>query len=359
MLKNDYEALAKECRPHYLKRIARHPFFGYIVLMILLIIVQLLHMFTDLISMTVSQAINTTMILAVAALGLGILLMMSGLLSLGTGSFIGLGTYIAGNLLKLLDLPFVFYLAVVAVAGVIIGVVVGVISLRAKGIHLMIVTMALSYIMYTMFVLPNPFTGGPSGLTQVPFPTLLFLFKTNRETMYFVVLAVTFLLIILTLNVINSTIGRAMLGMSQSESLAQAMGIHLLKYRVLAFVIATVYAMVSGALYIASIASSSPYTWTTTLAMNILVAVIIGGTAKPVGVIAGSFLMFCLDLAILDNIPFFANNPTAAVFFMGFLIILIVMKYPGGLMWMLTSLKQKTQTFFYMRRLKKYGPDES
>ncbi|MDR1693246.1 MAG: branched-chain amino acid ABC transporter permease [Oscillospiraceae bacterium] len=358
-LQNEYAELAKACKPHYLRRVARHPFFGYIVLMVMLVVVQLLYMFTGLISLTVSQAINTTMILAVAALGVGILLMMAGLMSFGTGAFMGLGTFIAGNLLKVFDLPFVFYLAAVALAGVVIGVVVGVVSLRAKGIHLLIITMALSGIMGTMFVLPNTFTGGPSGLSGVPFPTLIFLFDTSRETMYFVVLVVTFLLIAVTLNIINSSIGRAMLGMSQSESLAQAMGIYLLKYRVLAFVVATVYSMLAGALYVASISSSSPYTWTTALSMNILVAVIIGGTAKPAGVIAGSFIMFCLDLAILKSIPFFVENPTFSVFFMGILIILIVMKYPGGLMWMLASLKYRLQTFRTMRRLKKYGPDES
>lgn len=358
-LKNDYEVLQSSYNPHSFKRIVKHPLFGYVVMSLALIALQLLFMYTDLISLTVSRAINITMIYCIASMGLGILLMMSGLISLSTGVFIGLGSYIVGNLLKLLDMPFILFLIIVVGVGVVLGIVVGIISLRAQGIHLLIVTLALSYIMSSLYILPNPFTGGPNGFRDVPYPTLLFLFQTNRETMYFVVLAVMFLLIVVTLNIINSPTGRAFLAMSRSESLAQAMGIKLLKYRVLAFVIATVYAMLAGALYIASLTSSSASSWTSVLSMNILVAVILGGTAKPAGVLMGSAVMFGLNLAVLSNIEFFARNSTASSFFMGILIILIVMKYPGGLMWFLASVKNGVRKFFAQRRLNKYGPDET
>jgi len=159
-------------------------------------------------------------------------------------------------------------------------------------------------------------------------------------------------------NIINSPVGRAFLSVSRSESLARAMGINLLKYRLLAFILSSVYAMIAGALYIASYTSSNATSWTSALGSNILVAVIIGGTAKPAGIFLGCAVMFGLNVGVLSNIEFFARNSTAASLFMGILIILIVMKYPAGLMGFLESIKAKARGFFMKRRLKKYGPEQ-
>lgn len=345
--------------PSRLGKMKKHPLFGYVILCAVLLIFQILYMNTDFITLTVSRALNLTMIYTIASMGLGILMMMGGLISMSSGVFIGLGAFICGNLLKLLNLPFVCYLLIVIVAGVLLGLGVGIISLRASGINLLILTLALSYILYTLYLLPNPFTGGSSGLINVPYPKLLGFFQTNRDTMYFVVLTVMFLLIVVTMNVINSPSGRALLAMMRSESLAKAMGISILKYRLFAFTISTVYAMIAGALYIASLTSGNATTFTASLGMNLMVAVILGGTAYPAGVFIGCLVYFALNMAVLSNIEFFARNSTAATFLMGILIIVIVMKYPGGLMWFLNSIKSKISTFIYKRRMKKYGPDEN
>ena len=281
-LKNDYTELEKSCGPKPVKQMTKHPLFGYILVSVALIIVQMLYM-SGLVPLNISQAIMQTMIYVVAGMGVGILLYLAGLMSFATGAFIGLGTYLAAYILKAYMVPFVVILAIVAVVGVLAGVVVGFVSLRVKGMHLLIITLALATVMSTMYALPNEFTGGPTGISKVPFPELAMFFKTNRDTMYFVILAVMFILIVITLNIINSPMGRAMLAMASSESLAQAMGIKLLKYRVLAFVIATVYALLAGVLYVSYMQSSIYATWSSGLAMNILIAVCLGGTATPSG----------------------------------------------------------------------------
>ena len=218
--------------------------------------------------------------------------------------------------------------------------------------------LALATVMATMYALPNGFTGGPNGVSKVPFPELAMLFKTNRDTMYFVVLVIMFLLVIVTLNIINSPMGRAMLAMSNSESLAQAMGVKLLKYRVLAFVIATVYSLLAGVLYVSYMQSSIYATWSSSLAMNILIAACLGGTASPAGVMAGSFVVFTIDYAFLKNIAFFQKYPQASLFFNGILIIIIIAKYPGGLIRLLGAVKYGIKGLFAKGRLYKYGPEE-
>lgn len=357
-LKNEYADLQKKYAVKPV-RATRHPLFGYVIVSIVLIVVQLLFISgSDIIPLNVTQAIMTTMIYVVAGLGVGILLFMAGLMSFATGAFIGLGTYLAAAILKSFMVPFVLILALVVLVGVVAGVAVGFVSLRVKGMHLLIITLALATVMSTMYALPNEFTGGPRGVAQVPFPELAMLIKTDRDTMYFVVLAVMFLLIVVTLNIINSPMGRAMLAMSSSESLSQAMGIKLLKYRVLAFVIATVYALLAGVLYVSYMQSSIYATWTSNLAMNILIAVCLGGTASPAGVMIGSFVVFTIDNAFLKNIAFFQTYPQASLFFNGIIIIVIIAKYPGGLIRLLGALKSRVQLLFVKRRSYKYGPEE-
>ena len=356
-LKNDYAALKQDYAPKPLKKMTVHPLFGYVIMSILLILVQILYM-ADIIPLNVSRAIMQTMVYVVAGLGVGVLLWLAGLISFATGAFMGLGTYLAAWILKAYMVPFVLVLAVVAVVGVIAGVVVGFVSLRVKGVGLLIITLALATVMSTTHALPNDFTGGPTGVSRVPFPELAMFFETNRDTMYFVILVVMFILIVITLNIINSPMGRAMMAMASSESLAQAMGIKLLKYRVLAFVIATVFALLSGVLYVSYMQSSIYTTWSSSLAMNILIAVCLGGTANPSGVLIGSFVMFTINSAFLQNIPFFQTYPQASLFFNGILIIVIIAKYPGGLIRLLGAIKNGVKRLAVKRRLYKYGPEE-
>jgi branched-chain amino acid transport system permease protein len=235
---------------------------------------------------------------------------------------------------------------------------VGFLSLRARGVHLLIITLALANVLYEIYARPNNFTGGPSGLSKVPFVKLFMTIELNRDTTFFLLLAMLFVLIVITMNIINSPAGRALLAMNNSESLAQAMGISILKYRIFAFVVATEYAFLAGAMYIAYMRASNATTWILTLGLNILTAVTLGGSVKPSGSIMGSFILFGLDLAILKNIPYFQKNSSASLIFSGVLIILIVVKYPGGLSRMLVDIRSFAQRTIAKRRLYKYGEDE-
>jgi len=355
---NDYKELANKYKPNHLQNITKHPLFSYIIISLALVAMQLLFIFGDgIVSLTVSRAISITMIYTIAAMGLSILVGMAGLMSLGTAAFIGLGAYIAGNLLRSFVMPFTLILLIVILVAIAIGVVIGVISLRVRGIHLLIITLAFGSILTDMFRTPNQFTGGPLGLTGVPHPELAMFIQTNRDTVFFLILAVMLALVVVTLNIIKSPTGRAMLAMNNSEALAQAMGVRLLKYKVLAFVIATIYAMVAGVLFISSVTAATPASWTMNLSLNMLVAVVLGGGLKPVGVFLGTFIIFGIDLAILSRIPFFLSFPAASSIFSGLLIILIVFRCPGGLMKLIHDIKNIFLSLIERWRVYKYGPE--
>jgi len=320
----------------------KHPLFSFIILIVVLAVVQLLFMFTDgIISLTVSKAIAQTLIYSIVGIGFSILLGYAGLASLGTAGFMGLGSYIAGNLLIGYDMPFVVTLLIVAVVAIALGGIVGFISLRIEGMYLAIITLGLSEILLELFKTQNTFTGGAAGLRKVPFAKLANLIQLNRETSFFLILGVLFVMIVITINIINSPTGRAMLAMKNSSSAAQAMGISILRYRLLAFIIATVYAMIGGALFVAYNKASDPTSWTLALSLNILAAVVIGGSRSIWGVLLGTFIIFGLDLAVLKNIAFFNNYPGSSMIFSGVLIVVIVMFYPGGIVGLFNNISAK------------------
>lgn len=358
-MKNDYKELQKQVKPCRFKMLYKHPLFGYLILGIFLVALQLAFMFGDgIVTLTISRAVATTMIYTIGAMGLGLLLGMGGLVSLGTAAFVGLGAYIAGNLLRTFaGIPFTVVLLISILTAVVFGTVIGFISLRARGLHLLVITMAFATIMQELFMIPNQFTGGVMGITRVPFPTLALFLQLNRETVYFLVLVIMFALVLLTLNIINSPTGRAMLAMATSEPLAKAMGVQILKYRVLAFVIATVYAMIAGVLFISSLGAAGPGSWNFLLSLNLLAVVILGGSPRPSSIMMGSFVIFALDLTVLRNIPFFVRFPSASMILSGILMILIFAKFPGGLSRLVNEIRGFIWRLFAKWRLYRYGPE--
>lgn len=139
--------------------------------------------------------------------------------------------------------PFGIAFIVTVMISLFSGVLVGFISLRIEGIYLAILTLGLSEI------LRNTFISLKSSIKLDMSKVRLFGVKIGEEQVYLLILALFVLLLFITSNLIRSPIGRALLSVKNSTSAAQAMGINLMKYRVLAFVISTVYAAIAGLMY--------------------------------------------------------------------------------------------------------------
>ena len=152
-----------------------------------------------------------------------------------------------------------------------------------------------------------------------------------------------------------------MLAMKNSTAAAQAMGISLIKYRLMAFVICTAYASLTGVLLMMVIRSADAtdptgyYALITSL--NILAAVIIGGYKSVWGAVVGTFIMYGIKLVVFNQIPFIAKNPLIITLVSGVLVIVIVMFYPGGLAQLLVELKGKLKVYKKKMKEAKYGKD--
>jgi branched-chain amino acid transport system permease protein len=233
--------------------------------------------------------------------------------------------------------------------------IVGFISLRIGGIYLLILTLALSEILRTLYGAIEPKLA-LSAKNAV-------LFGKKFPTSQSLILVTIFLVIIMiiTSNLINSPTGRAMLAMKNSTAAAQAMGISLIKYRLMAFVICTAYASLTGVLLMMVIRSADAtdptgyYALITSL--NILAAVIISGYKSVWGAVVGTFIMYGIKLVVFNQIPFFAKNPLIITLVSGVLVIVIVMFYPGGLAQLLVELKGKLKVYKKKMKEAKYGKD--
>lgn len=344
------------------KQITKSPFFAFIVFGIILILLQLIAI-TGAIKSNVINGLAMVLIYSIVGFGFTYLMGYAGLASLGTAGIVGLGAYLSGFILKTYTtLPYIVVILAVLAVSIVLGVIIGFISLRIEGIFLAIVTLGLSEVLYQIFNNWIDFTGGPNGLSINFHPIFQQIFKmktidARRAYFVFIVILTVFIMVI-TYNLCKSSTGRAMLAMKNSTSAAQAMGISLLKYRLLAFILSTVYAALGGILYFGYNKAALPNSFMLMFSLNILCAVIIGGTRNMWGTIFGTFVVFGINSIFLQKIPFFNKNSWLIYVVIGIIIILVIMFYQGGVVQLVGDIKKAIEKATAKRRLYKYGEDD-
>lgn len=358
MLKN-YALLGKEIKKSdrltdTLRHIMKTPALQYVLFGAFMILVGYLAT-NKILPYSWQSAFATTFAYAIASIGFCLLMGYSGLASLGTGGFIGIGTYAVHYIMVEAQLPFTVALLAALGVSILIGLIVGFISLRIEGIYLVILTLALSEILRTLYSAIEP------KLTLSSSNAVLFGEKFPRTASLMLVSVFLVVIMIITTNLINSPTGRAMLAMKNSTAAAQAMGINLIKYRLMAFVICTAYASVTGVLLMMVVRSADAtdptgyYALITSL--NILAAVIIGGFKSIWGAVFGTFIMYGIKLVIFSQIEILSKNPLIITLISGILVIVIVMFFPGGLAQLLLEAKGKIQKLRQKIKEDKYGKD--
>ncbi len=337
-------------------KIIKHPFFGIIMLGVALLIILPFSGYT------LRGALGQSITFTVVALGFSILLGYSGLASLGTAGFAGIGAYSLGYLTNQMGFPFIVTLIVTLSFAIILGTIVGFISLRIEGIYLGIITLGLSEIVNQVFI--SLFGDGNYQLSAFR----LFGIKMNAQSTFILLVIIMVVVMLIIFNVSKSPTGRAMLAMKNSESAAQAMGISILKYRLLAFIIATVFAALGGMLYMAfqknvsPATSSQPGVFNLGYSLNILAAVVIGGSRSIFGIFFGSLLVYRFDVILNALFRNASINGNLIIILSGVIIILIVMFYPGGLSRLALMTKLKIKNFFKKMKVKwkeyRYGKED-
>ena len=336
-----------------LNKLYKNPYVRYILFGLVLALVPLLAE-SKILPISYITMMGSVLIYTVAALGLNLLLGYSGLISLGTAGFMGLGAYVAGYFIKELQVPWIIALLVAVVGAALIGVLVGFVSLKVSGIYLAIVTLCVSEILRKTYEELDEFTGGFSGFNFGKYPNIFGL-QLDRSSTYILIVIVLVLIMMLTHNLVRGQFGRAMHAMRGSEVAAQAMGINLLKYRLIVFAIATAYAALSGVLYIGFIRFATPDKWIMMLSLNILAMIVIGGFRSIYGTFFGVFLVYAVPDIVIK--PLFGDIGGLSYIFSGVLIILVILFYPNGLKAVVGDLKKLINKFIESDNSKEGGKE--
>jgi len=258
------------------------------------------------------------------AIGLNLLLGYAGQISLGHAGFFGLGAYLSGILTTTyawnpwIAMP----LAALTVGG--LAFLIGFPILKLKGHYLAMATLGLGIIIYIVFNETIDLTGGPSGLSGIPNLAIgTFTFDSDVKN-YYLIWTITLATVLLTLNLANSRVGRALRAVHDSEVAARVVGVNARLLKVQIFALSAVISSIAGSLYAHTMTFVSPASFGFNFSVELLTMVVIGG----LGSIYGSFL----GAALLTLLPEFlraAHDYDIIIY--GGLLMLMVMFMPGGL----------------------------
>jgi len=320
-------------------KIKENKYISYIVIAVLLCLVPILPQFGF--RSSIVTLVAGVLIYAVAGVGLDLLIGHSGLVSLGTAGFMGLGAYLSAYLIVDLKFPFFAAFLIATLAPVTLGLIVGLISLKVEGLYLGIATLCVSEILRKSFEELTWFTNSFQGKSARHPELIPNMGALNETGTYIFIVLVLLAVMILTHNIVNSYMGRAMLSMRGSEVAAQAMGVNLLIYRLKVFSLATFLAALAGVLYMHFVKFAYPSTWNLAFSLNILALVVIGGLRSSKGALLGSFIVFGLSDIVIKNIPVIKDINGFPYMVNGVLIILIILFYPQGLIHLFDDIKNK------------------
>jgi branched-chain amino acid transport system permease protein len=237
--------------------------------------------------------------------GLNIVVGLAGLLDLGYVAFFALGAYTYGLLSGGVPqagpnprcdpewvAPFWLALALGIAVATLAGVGLGVPVLRMRGDYLAIVTLGFGEIIRLVVQTLVTCTGGPNGIQRIPVPSaavggISWAANTNRELVYLVA-ACAALAIFITHRLNHSRVGRAWIAMREDEDVAEAMGISLVRYKLLAFAIGASFAGAAGVLYAARQRAVFPTDFSLLVSINVLSLIILGGMGSLPGVVLGA-----------------------------------------------------------------------
>ena len=261
---------------------------------------------------------------AILVISLGLILGLSGQLSLAQVGFFGVGAYTSALLACRLGISFWIGLPVATILSGIVGFLIGYPSLRLRGHYLAITTLAFLLILYQIFLNWVSLTRGAMCLVGVPPITFFGIRDTTRIPYYYLILVMTTVIIWVAVKISNSRVGRALKAIREDEVAAQSLGIKTHYYKVRIFTIGAAMAGAAGSFFAHYMGSVAPESFSLHPALNILMMAIIGGLGSIFGSILGAIAFTILP----EYLRVFAQY---RLLINGVIVILVISFFPGGL----------------------------
>lgn len=248
------------------------------------------------------SVMNIIGITVIAMMGLNILTGYCGLISVGHAAFIAVGAYASAALSHHLGLPFWATLPGALLATAILGLIVGLPSLRIKGFYVAVSTLAAHYIVIWLLLHGGEVTKGVWGL-PCENPVILGYRLNTERSMYFLIIAIAALSTILAFNLVRSRFGRALVAVRDNDIAAEFMGLDVFRVKVLAFIISSMYAGLAGWLQAHYLGMITIEQFPLMDSIWYLGMLIVGGTGSITGAIFGAFAFRLLAQAVISLSP--------------------------------------------------------
>jgi branched-chain amino acid transport system permease protein len=246
-----------------------------------------------------SEVMNEVGRFLLMGLGLNIVVGFAGLLDLGYVAFFAIGAYTMGvltspeiawlgfHLTFWSALPFAVLLSVLA------GVILGIPVLGMRGDYLAIVTLGFGEIIQRLAISDwlKPYIGGSNGITLIPKAAVGPVHLSTPQSIYYLFVAGCLIVAFISQRVKLSRLGRAWMAVREDEDVAQAMGIDLVKTKLMAFATGAAFAGLSGAIFASKLASIYPHSFNLLISINVLCLIIVGGMGNIPGVIVGALFL--------------------------------------------------------------------
>lgn len=236
-------------------------------------------------------------IFVLAALAQNILTGYAAQPSLGNAAFFGVGAYMLAWFTNDLNQPYLVGILAALVVSTVLGMIIGGPALRISGIYLAIVTLGLVFVTSSLLDLWDT-TAGRQSYDLTNLPALL----NDDHSLYFIILLLVVIILFCSQHLLRSRVGRAWIAIRDNESAAEAFGINLTRYKLLAFVISATLTGFAGALYAtwATTANSSMSSADQTIAF--LTMIVVGGLGSISGSVLGALFVGFLPI-LLGQIP--------------------------------------------------------
>jgi branched-chain amino acid transport system permease protein len=236
---------------------------------------------------------NRTGIAVIAALGLNILTGFTGLISLGNAAFMAIGAFACGYFSTRLGLNTLWTIPIAGLTTSLLGMVVGIPSLRLKGLYLAMATLAAHFLVEFLIARCESVTGGVNGLS-IPPPVIAGIPLDNDRAMFALIYPVTLVALLFAVNLMRTRIGRSFIAIRDQETAAGVMGIDVFQGKLMAFGLSSFFVGVSGALLACQARIISPENFPLTVAIDSLAMIIIGGLGSVAGSVFGAVFLTLL-----------------------------------------------------------------
>ncbi|TKT69660.1 branched-chain amino acid ABC transporter permease [Aquamicrobium sp. LC103] len=262
---------------------------------------------------------------AIAAMGLNIIVGYTGQLNLAHAGFMAIGAYTVGLLTVDYGVPFWIAFLLAGPLAALLGFLGGLLSLRLKTHFFSIFTLCVGYIIYLLIEKWDTLTHGTVGVIGIPAPSPIGPFTfDNTRSVYFLVLAFLVLAIFVKRRIVRSLVGRSFVAIRNSDELAEALGINLMRTKVLAFTLSTFYAGLAGGLFAGFVRFLGPDLAREYHTFDMVAFVLVGGIGTLMGPVLGAIALTWItqSLQFLETYRMIVFGP---------LLILLVMFWPNGI----------------------------